>query len=70
MRSSQEKEESARLAKAYTLTIDRNLIEKKLEVERMEKDLNERKEVASSHNSLGGGVAHIAPKDLALANQD
>ena len=66
----QEKEESARLAKVDTLTVDRNLTEKKAEIERMGKHLNERKEVASSQNSRGGGVAQIAPKNLALANQD
>ena len=64
------KEESARLVKANTLTVSRNLTEKKAEIERMRKDLNKRKEAASLHNSWGGGVAHVEPKNLALANQD
>ena len=36
----------------------------------MEKDLNGRKEAASSHNSWGGRATHIAPTNVALANQD
>ena len=66
----QEKEELAMLVKANTLTVSRNLTEKKAEIERMRKDLNKRKEAASSHNTWGGGDAHVEPKNLALANQD
>ena len=65
-----EKEESARLAKAKTLLLDGNLTWKKLELEQMRKELNELREFASSHNSWGGGVARVPPEHLALAQQD
>ena len=59
-----EKEESARLAKAKSLLLDRNLTGKKLELEQMRKELNELREFASSHNSWGGGIARVPPKHL------
>ena len=65
-----EKEESARLAKAKSLLLDRNLTGKKLELEQMRKELNELREFASSHNSWGGGIACVPPNHLALAQQD